>query len=93
MDALRRAPRRAARPHMAALRDMAADFVAAAERYGRIVVAERHCAAHAKTVRPAALGGVAGGEKYVVHNILFKFALDQQRPNRCTRCTLSRTVM
>ena len=22
------------------------------------------------------LGGVAGGEKYIVHNILFKFALD-----------------
>ena len=36
-------------------------------------------------MRPAALGGVAGGAKYVVHNILFKFALDQQVPGEQMR--------
>ena len=29
-----------------------------------------------KTIPPVSLGGVAGGEKYVVNGILFKFALD-----------------
>ena len=29
-----------------------------------------------KTVRPSVIGGRAGGEKYIVHNILFKFAVD-----------------
>lgn len=29
-----------------------------------------------KTIKPAALGGLAGGTKYVVQNIMFKFVLD-----------------
>ncbi len=29
-----------------------------------------------KTIKPQQLGGFAGGLKYVVKNILFKFALD-----------------
>jgi hypothetical protein len=31
-----------------------------------------------KTIKPVNIGGVAGGSKYIVHNILFKFALDIQ---------------
>jgi hypothetical protein len=30
-----------------------------------------------KTITPLGLGGVAGGSKYIVHGILFKFALDE----------------
>ena len=30
-----------------------------------------------KTIKPVDWGGVAGGQKYVVHEILFKFAYDQ----------------
>ena len=30
-----------------------------------------------KTIPPVNLGGVAGGQKYIVHEILFKFAFDQ----------------
>lgn len=29
-----------------------------------------------KTIRPVSIGGVAGGDKYIVGNILFKFAVD-----------------
>jgi hypothetical protein len=29
-----------------------------------------------KTVKPTIIGGRAGGEKYIVHNIVFKFAVD-----------------
>ena len=29
-----------------------------------------------KTIKPKSLGGMAGGEKYIVQNILFKFAID-----------------
>lgn len=30
-----------------------------------------------KTIKPKNIGGVAGGDKYIVHNILFKFAVDR----------------
>lgn len=29
-----------------------------------------------KTIKPVSIGGAAGGEKYLVNGILFKFALD-----------------
>jgi hypothetical protein len=44
----------------------------------QVIVAERAFPVHEKTIKPVHLGGVAGGQKYIVHNILFKFALDQQ---------------
>jgi uncharacterized membrane protein YgcG len=65
---------------MRLLRDLAADFYAAAQTYARIIIAERHVPVGMKVIRPVGLGGVAGGEKYVVHGILFKFALDQRLP-------------
>jgi hypothetical protein len=30
-----------------------------------------------KTIKPVYIGGVVGGSKYIVNNILFKFAVDQ----------------
>eukprot|EP00727_Mastigamoeba_balamuthi_P007903 m51a1_g3733 hypothetical protein (1030) ;mRNA; f:31267-34919 len=48
-------------------------------RYGRIIIAERHLHVYEKTIRPKEdIGGVAGGEKFVVSNILFKFAHDDK---------------
>ena len=52
------------------------DFIQAAKTYGRIIISEVYLPSHKKTIKPINLGGVAGGEKYIVHNILFKFALD-----------------
>ena len=75
---------------------MAADFVKTAEVYGRIIIAEfdpliysnqTSAAEKARrisrlTIKPHALGGIAGGVKYLHSNILFKFALDWERVYR-----------
>mmetsp|Transcript_7050 Transcript_7050/g.17843 ORF Transcript_7050/g.17843 Transcript_7050/m.17843 type:complete len:699 (+) Transcript_7050:175-2271(+) len=50
------------------------DFIYAAEIYGRIIISERYL--KKKTIRPKDVGGIAGGSKFIVHGILFKFAVD-----------------
>ncbi|KAN0015626.1 hypothetical protein ACTFIU_008367 [Dictyostelium citrinum] len=54
------------------------DFVYAAESYGRIIISENFLANELKTIKPVNVGGVAGGEKYIVQGILFKFALENE---------------
>lgn len=41
-------------------------------RYGRIIISELYLPPEQRTIRPSQLGGVAGGVKYLVNNILFK---------------------
>ncbi len=55
---------------------LSSDFVACVRRYGKILISERMLPAAKKTIKPADVGGVIGGEKYLVQNILFKFAID-----------------
>lgn len=46
-------------------------------RYGRIIISERFLPVIEKTIKPtSALGGTAGGLKYVCGGILFKFCVD-----------------
>jgi len=52
------------------------EFLETAFTYGKIIISERSLPVGAKTIRPVAFGGVAGGEKFLHANILFKFALD-----------------
>ena len=54
------------------------DFVNIAKVYGRVIISERPLPPHMRTIKPvtSSLGGVAGGEKYIVRSILFKFATD-----------------
>ena len=52
------------------------DFVHSARTYGKIVISEVYLDVEHKTIKPKNLGGVAGGQKYIVQNILFKFAVD-----------------
>jgi len=59
---------------VAELHALSQDFVTTATAYGRIIISERFLTD--KTIRPINIGGVAGGEKFLVHNILFKFAVD-----------------
>ena len=59
-----------------ALIGLANDFLYSATAYGKIIISEVYLEDHFKTIKPVSLGGVAGGSKYIVHNILFKFALD-----------------
>lgn len=62
----------------ALLRGLYTDFGYAADAYGRIIISERYLPVEMKTIRPAKMGGFAGGEKYIVRNIMFKFAVDQR---------------
>ncbi|KAH3759143.1 Histidine kinase [Pelomyxa schiedti] len=58
------------------IRNAAADFVHAAQVYGKIIIGEQFLPMAQKSIKPAKVGGVAGGEKFIVNGILFKFARD-----------------
>jgi Clustered mitochondria len=42
------------------------DFVHSAKTYGKIIISEVYLSDEQKTIRPIAMGGVAGGDKYIV---------------------------
>ena len=46
--------------------------------FAKIIISELSLPFDSKTIKPVAVGGVAGGEKYIVQNILFKFAIDTE---------------
>ena len=58
------------------LTNLSLEFADTALTYGKIIISEAALPLHQKTIKPAMLGGVAGGDKFVVHGILFKFACD-----------------
>jgi hypothetical protein len=45
-----------------------------AECYGKIIISEKALPVDMKTIKPVNAGGIAGGEKFIVSGILFKFA-------------------
>jgi hypothetical protein len=58
--------------------DLAQDFLYSASAYGKIIISEYNVPNHLKTIKESSVfGGLLGGKKYVVHNILFKFATDE----------------
>ena len=54
---------------------LAQDFIYASSTYGKIIISEVYC--QEKTIKPINIGGKLGGTKYIVQNILFKFAVDE----------------
>ncbi|KAL6070346.1 Clu domain-containing protein [Balamuthia mandrillaris] len=61
------------------LRSLAHDFETTAKRYGKLIIAETFLGDKEKTIRPSSsIGGQAGGQKFLYHGILFKYALDWQ---------------
>lgn len=54
---------------------LAQDFIYAASSYAKIIISEYYLPYQFKTIKPVQIGGVLGGQKYIVHNILFKFAV------------------
>jgi hypothetical protein len=55
---------------------LAQDFIYAASSYAKIIISEYYLPFQLKTIKPAVnVGGFLGGQKYIVHNILFKFAV------------------
>eukprot|EP01114_Cavostelium_apophysatum_P011844 TRINITY_DN2636_c0_g1_i2.p1 TRINITY_DN2636_c0_g1~~TRINITY_DN2636_c0_g1_i2.p1 ORF type:complete len:1423 (+),score=460.75 TRINITY_DN2636_c0_g1_i2:227-4495(+) len=59
------------------LSKLAQDFIYCAKTYGKLIISEVYAPFEEKTIKPIAVGGQLGGLKYVVKNILFKFAVDQ----------------
>ena len=60
-----------------ALSTTIADFAATASKYAVLLIAESHLPLTQRTYTPLlAAGGLAGGLKYLIHGILFKFALN-----------------
>ena len=61
--------------NLSVIADLSASFVEEAETYAKIIINERNLPAARKTIRAdQTKGGVLGGEKFVVRNIMFKFA-------------------
>eukprot|EP01127_Copromyxa_protea_P020893 TRINITY_DN703_c1_g1_i2.p1 TRINITY_DN703_c1_g1~~TRINITY_DN703_c1_g1_i2.p1 ORF type:complete len:1017 (-),score=227.10 TRINITY_DN703_c1_g1_i2:65-3115(-) len=60
------------------LADIAMDFTYAAKTYGRIIISEVYQTNEKRTLQPVSIGGLAGGEKFIIESILFKFAIDTE---------------
>jgi hypothetical protein len=61
--------------HMSSL---GSDFVKLAETYARIIISEKCLPIEQKSIKPVNIGGAAGGDKFLVNGILFKYAVDNQ---------------
>ncbi|MCR9067187.1 MAG: hypothetical protein NXI00_24690, partial [Cytophagales bacterium] len=54
------------------LTELMHSFVLAAEMYGKLIISERSIKKEGKVIGPTSMGGIAGGDKFVVQGILFK---------------------
>ncbi len=52
------------------------DFRHTACLYAKVIISEAQLPPALRTIKPVSIGGTAGGEKFITHGILFKFALD-----------------
>ncbi|EGG14472.1 hypothetical protein DFA_12244 [Cavenderia fasciculata] len=60
------------------LSTIANEFVYCANTYGKIIISERNLENDQKTILPIDIGGVAGGSKFRVMDIIFKFVVDTE---------------
>ena len=56
------------------------EFIATATLYAKIIISEYFIASEKKSLRPKAIGGIAGGVKYLWKGILFKLADGKRQP-------------
>jgi hypothetical protein len=52
------------------------NFIDTATLYGKILISERYLPEECRTFKACNIGGIAGGEKFLVQNILFKICTD-----------------
>lgn len=52
------------------------NFIDTATLYGKILISERYLPEDCRTFKACDIGGIAGGEKFLVQNILFKICTD-----------------
>ena len=60
----------------ARLAHLARDFFSSSKTYGKIIISEFYLPENEKTIKSINAGGIAGGSKYIVSGIFFKFCLD-----------------
>eukprot|EP01117_Protostelium_nocturnum_P008758 TRINITY_DN313_c0_g1_i1.p1 TRINITY_DN313_c0_g1~~TRINITY_DN313_c0_g1_i1.p1 ORF type:complete len:1033 (-),score=371.42 TRINITY_DN313_c0_g1_i1:85-3183(-) len=60
------------------LNRVAQEFADTATLYSKIIISEFCLPPERKTIKPIDIGGIAGGLKYRVQNIMFKFAFDSK---------------
>lgn len=60
---------------------LGSDFFHAASLYAQVIISELPLPCALKSIQPVSVGGIAGGEKFIVDNILFKFASDSKLGN------------
>jgi len=53
------------------------DFLHVAKTISKVIISEVFLPLDQKIIKPATLGGVIGGEKYIVQAVLFKFAVQR----------------
>lgn len=63
------------------LTDLSTDFLYNASSFGRIIISEYNVPPHSKTIKPIGIGGILGGPKYIVRNILFKVCIPPLFPH------------
>jgi len=63
----------------AKLSELQTEFVAVAAKIGKLIISERNLPECDKQIKPIHASGIAGGEKFKVKGIFFKFALDTNR--------------
>eukprot|EP00339_Tiarina_fusa_P009094 CAMPEP_0117059300 /NCGR_PEP_ID=MMETSP0472-20121206/41186_1 /TAXON_ID=693140 ORGANISM="Tiarina fusus, Strain LIS" /NCGR_SAMPLE_ID=MMETSP0472 /ASSEMBLY_ACC=CAM_ASM_000603 /LENGTH=779 /DNA_ID=CAMNT_0004776943 /DNA_START=40 /DNA_END=2379 /DNA_ORIENTATION=+ len=54
------------------------DFFHAASLYAQVIIGEIPLPVAMKSIQPVNIGGIAGGQKFIIDNILFKFAVDSE---------------
>ncbi|KYQ99702.1 hypothetical protein DLAC_03642 [Tieghemostelium lacteum] len=60
------------------LATIANDFVYCADTFGKIIISELYLPVDKKTIKPVDIGGVAGGLKFKIQDIMFKFVIDTE---------------
>jgi len=52
------------------------NFIDTSVLYGKVIISEKYLPDEEKTIKPITIGGIAGGQKYCIQGILFKFSID-----------------
>uniref|UniRef100_A0A6B2KY78 Clu domain-containing protein n=1 Tax=Arcella intermedia TaxID=1963864 RepID=A0A6B2KY78_9EUKA len=55
------------------------DFLHVAQTVSKVIISEVYVEESKRTIKPEKLSGIIGGVKYLVHSVLFKFAIYHQR--------------
>jgi hypothetical protein len=68
------------------LSNLANNFLEVAKSYGKIIISEEALPPEKKTIKPTNIGGIAGGQKFRVQNIIFKVSGYKGVTNNCVVC-------